>query len=392
MRELWKLNPYIAKYPYLLFGGIVFILFTNVFAVYAPSLIGEGVNAMKAVDETFLAPMRDGQPEVLVFRDAPAPETPRTLQFIEEWFGVTGEGWMQSFQGKSDALAWMKRLAFWQAGLFLLAYLIKGVFLFFTRQTIIVMSRRIEFDLKGILFDQYQRLDASFYKANDTGDLMNRISEDVSKVRMYLGPAIMYSLNLAVLIILVVSVMVYIDWQLTLFALLPLPLMSVGIYFVSSRINRQSESVQRLQSSLSTFVQQHIAGIRVLKSFQREKDAAQRFTVEADAYKNSALDLVKTEALYAHHRVTGRAEHHFDHLHRWPTRHRWGAGSWSHFPVCVLRQPFDLAVCKRWMGDFFGPESRSIHGANQRLHGVRPADPIARTAINVRCGTHVLGI
>ena len=298
MRELWKLNPYIAKYPYLLFGGIVFIFFTNVFAVYAPSLIGEGVNAMKAVDDAFLAPMREGQPETAVFQDAPAPEIPLTLQRIQAALGSDGDGWTDAFNGKQDALAWMKRLAFWQAGLFLLAYLVKGIFLFFTRQTIIVMSRRIEFDLKGILFDQYQQLDASFYKANDTGDLMNRISEDVSKVRMYLGPAIMYTFNLTMLIVLVVSVMVYIDWQLTLYALLPLPLMSVGIYFVSSRINRQSEAVQRMQSGLSTFVQQHIAGIRVLKSFQREKDAAERFTVEADAYKSSALDLVKTEALF----------------------------------------------------------------------------------------------
>jgi ATP-binding cassette subfamily B protein len=127
---------------------------------------------------------------------------------------------------------------------------------------------------------------------------MNRISEDVSKVRMYLGPAIMYTLNLTMLILLVVSVMVYIDWKLTLYALLPLPLMSVGIYFVSSRINRQSEAVQRQQSGLSTFVQQHIAGIRVLKSFQRENDAATRFSKEADRYKASALDLVKTEALF----------------------------------------------------------------------------------------------
>ena len=297
MRELWKLNTYIARYPLLLFGGMVFILFTNVFAVYAPSLIGEGVNAMKAVDEAFLAPLRDGQPEAAVFTDAVPPPFPRTLQYLREALDAGGN-WATAFQDRQDALDWMKRLALWQAGLFLLAYLLKGIFLFFTRQTIIVMSRRIEFDLKGTIFDQYQRLDATFYKAHDTGDLMNRISEDVSKVRMYLGPAIMYTLNLIMLIVLVVSVMVYIDWQLTLYALLPLPLMSVGIYFVSSRINRQSEAVQRLQSGLSTFVQQHIAGIRVLKSFQRETDAASRFSNEADAYKTSALDLVKTEALF----------------------------------------------------------------------------------------------
>jgi ATP-binding cassette subfamily B protein len=297
MRELWKLNTYIARYPLLLFGGMVFILFTNVFAVYAPSLIGEGVNAMKAVDEAFLAPLREGQSEATVFQDAVPPPFPRTLQYLREALDAGGN-WVTAFRDRQDALDWMKRLALWQAGLFLLAYLFKGIFLFFTRQTIIVMSRRIEFDLKGTIFDQYQRLDATFYKEHDTGDLMNRISEDVSKVRMYLGPAIMYTLNLIMLIVLVVSVMVYIDWQLTLYALLPLPLMSVGIYFVSSRINRQSEAVQRLQSRLSTFVQQHIAGIRVLKSFQRETDAASRFSNEADAYKSSALDLVKTEALF----------------------------------------------------------------------------------------------
>ena len=298
MRELWKLNPYIAKYPHLLLGGIVFIFFTNVFAVYAPSLIGEGVNAMKAVDEAFLAPLREGRSETEVFTQAAAPEFPRTLEWIRTRFEGGVAEWAPVLNGKQDALAWMKRLAFWQAGLFLLAYLLKGIFLFFTRQTIIVMSRRIEYDLKGTIFDQYQRLDATFYKVQDTGDLMNRISEDVSKVRMYLGPAIMYTLNLTMLILLVVSVMVYIDWKLTLYALLPLPLMSVGIYFVSSRINRQSEAVQRQQSGLSTFVQQHIAGIRVLKSFQRENDAATRFSKEADQYKASALDLVKTEALF----------------------------------------------------------------------------------------------
>lgn len=298
MRELWKLNPYIAKYPHLLIGGIVFIFFTNVFAVYAPSLIGEGVNAMKTVDEAFLAPLREGQLESEVFNQTPALEFPRTLAWIQTRLAEDSEAWTPAINGKQDVLAWMKRLALWQAGLFLLTYLLKGIFLFFTRQTIIVMSRRIEYDLKGNIFDQYQRLDATFYKVQDTGDLMNRISEDVSKVRMYLGPAIMYTLNLTMLILLVVSVMVYIDWELTLYALLPLPLMSVGIYFVSSRINRQSEAVQRQQSGLSTFVQQHIAGIRVLKSFQRENDAAKRFSKKADYYKASALNLVKTEALF----------------------------------------------------------------------------------------------
>ena len=297
MRELLKLNPYFKKYPLLLLGGVIFIFFTNVFAVFAPALIGEGVNALREADEIFLDPLRSGTPEADVFEAAPEISYPGTLSKLQSWSGELLEA-PKKADSKQDVLNWMGRIAALQALLFLLAYLIKGTFLFFTRQTIIVMSRRIEFDLKGKIFDQYQRLDAAFYRANDTGDLMNRISEDVSKVRMYLGPAIMYTINLAMLIILVVSVMVYIDWKLTLFALLPLPLMSLAIYFVSTRINVQSEAVQKKQSGLSTFVQQHIAGIRVLKSFQREKDASQRFAGIADDYKNSVLRLVKTEALF----------------------------------------------------------------------------------------------
>lgn len=297
MRELLKLNPYFRKYPHLLWGGIVFILLTNVFAVYAPALIGEGINALKELDQTALEPIRDGQSEAVVFGQMSAVESPTTLNFLEQTFGGEVDHAVQ-LNSKQDVLSWMARLAMWQAGLFLLAYFIKGIFLFFTRQTIIIMSRHIEFDLKARIFNHYQLLDAAFYKANDTGDLMNRISEDVSKVRMYLGPAIMYTLNLIMLIVLVVSVMVYIDWKLTLFALSPLPLMSIGIYFVSTRINRQSEAVQSQQSNLSTFVQQHIAGIRVLKSFQREGDAANRFESMAGDYKSRVLNLIKTEALF----------------------------------------------------------------------------------------------
>ena len=298
MRELWKLNPLIWNYPHLLLGGIAFILLTNVFAVYAPSLIGEGVNALKEVDAAFLEPLRAGSDATTVFEHPPAPTLPPTLEWLTRWSPSATSPLTAPLTSKSAVYDWIAQLAIWQAVLFMVAYFIKGIFLFFTRQTIIVMSRRIEFDLKAHIFDQYQRLDTGFYNGHDTGDLMNRISEDVSKVRMYLGPAIMYTLNLLMLMVLVVGVMLYIDWQLTLFALLPLPLMSVAIYLVSTRINRQSEVVQRQQSGLSTFVQQHIAGIRVLKSFQRESDAAERFATTADEYKRSALDLVKTEALF----------------------------------------------------------------------------------------------
>ena len=297
MRELLKLNPYFWKYRRLLIGGFAFIVLTNIFAVYAPALIGEGVNAMREADEAFLLPLREGASEAEVFGEGQASQWPRSIQWIRNLLGLEDDPG-SNIQSKQDVFQWIAAIAFFQAALFMLAYLIKGIFLFFTRQTIIVMSRKIEYDLKATIFDQYQRLDASFYKANDTGDLMNRISEDVSKVRMYLGPAVMYTLNLAVLIFLVVGVMLFIDVQLTLFALLPLPFMSIAIYRVSKRINRQSEAVQSRQSGLSTFVQQHIAGIRILQSFHREDDAAERFTHQADDYKQHVLKLVKTEALF----------------------------------------------------------------------------------------------
>lgn len=297
MRELLKLNPYFWKYRRLLIGGFAFIVLTNIFAVYAPALIGEGVNAMREADEAFLLPLREGVSEAEVFGEGQASQWPRSIQWIRNLLGLEADPG-SNIQSKQDVFQWIAAIAFFQAALFMLAYFIKGIFLFFTRQTIIVMSRKIEYDLKATIFDQYQRLDASFYKANDTGDLMNRISEDVSKVRMYLGPAVMYTLNLAVLIFLVVGVMLYIDVQLTLFALLPLPFMSIAIYRVSKRINRQSEAVQSRQSGLSTFVQQHIAGIRILQSFHREDDASERFTHQAEDYKQHVLKLVKTEALF----------------------------------------------------------------------------------------------
>lgn len=255
------------------------------------------MNAMRLADESFLTPLRDGAAESEVFSSEPAGQWPRSIQWVRQMVGIGADGEYR-LQSKQDVFAWMASVALFQAALFMLAYFIKGIFLFFTRQTIIVMSRKIEFDLKAKIFNQYQRLDTSFYKANDTGDLMNRISEDVSKVRMYLGPAVMYTLNLAVLICLVVGVMLFIDVQLTLFALLPLPFMSIAVYQVSRRINRQSEAVQRKQSGLSTFVQQHVAGIRILQSFHREEDASNRFTHQANDYKQHVLKLVKTEALF----------------------------------------------------------------------------------------------
>ena len=295
MKSLFSLNSMIWRYRWRLLLGIVFIVLTNVFAVWAPSMIGEGVNALNEANRDFLVPLSEGVTmETLANQEVSVPQNLRTLA---GWFGAEdlAPTRPESRQDVLDIVVWIGLI---QAGLFLLAYLIKGVFSFLTRQTIIVMSRLVEYDLKGKIYGHYQRLDATFYKVQDTGDLMNRISEDVSNVRMYLGPAIMYSLNLTVLVSMVVGVMLYIDPILTLFALLPLPLMSAGIYFISANIHRKSDAKQQAQSAVSTFVQQHIAGMRVLKSFHRERASAARFDVETDVYKMRVLDLVKVEAMF----------------------------------------------------------------------------------------------
>ena len=295
MKSLFSLNPMIWNYRGRLFLGVVFIAFTNVFAVWAPSMIGEGVNALNDANRDFLVPLNAGA----TFDELSSKEVriPDNLTWLGTLVGaeVAPDKAPSSRQDVLDLVVW---IGLAQAGLFLLAYLIKGVFSFLTRQTVIVMSRLVEYDLKAAIYDHYQVLDTTFYKDHDTGDLMNRISEDVSNVRMYLGPAIMYTLNLTVLVSLVVGVMLYIDPVLTAFALLPLPLMSAGIYFISANIHRKSDAKQQAQSAVSSFVQQHIAGMRVLKSFHREKAAAARFDVETDLYKMRVLDLVKVEAMF----------------------------------------------------------------------------------------------
>ena len=295
MKSLFSLNPMIWRYRWRLLLGVAFIVLTNVFAVWAPSMIGEGVNALSDANRNFLEPLSEGIPmDALSSREMAVPEN---LKRLASWFGAD-ELTSTKPQTRQDVLDIVVWVGLMQAALFLLAYLIKGVFSFLTRQTIIVMSRLVEFDLKGNVYEHYQRLDATFYKEHDTGDLMNRISEDVSNVRMYLGPAIMYSLNLTVLVSMVVGVMIYIDPVLTLYALMPLPLMSAGIYFISANIHRKSDAKQQAQSAVSTFVQQHIAGMRVLKSFHREQASAARFDRETDLYKLRVLDLVKVEAMF----------------------------------------------------------------------------------------------
>ena len=183
-------------------------------------------------------------------------------------------------------------------GYFLILSLISGIFLFLMRQTIIVMSRLIEYDLKNEIYKHYQKLNYSFYKKNNTGDLMNRISEDVSHVRMYLGPGVMYTINLAVLSILVIINMVSISVPLTIAVLIPLPIMSFLIYTVASKINSISKTVQEEQSNMSTIAQETFTGIRVIKAYSRLAEAKTKFNRSAENYKNKNMRLVLVNSFF----------------------------------------------------------------------------------------------
>jgi ATP-binding cassette subfamily B protein len=178
------------------------------------------------------------------------------------------------------------------------AALLSGIFLFFTRQTLIVMSRLIEYDLKNEIYEQYQKLDISFYKRNNTGDLMNRISEDVGRVRMYIGPAVMYILNTLSLFILTIIAMLNVNKSLTVYVLLPLPVLAVSIYIISDLISKKSSYIQQQLSAITTYTQEAFSGIRVLKSYGREQFSVDNFKIESEEYRKRNIGLVILEALF----------------------------------------------------------------------------------------------
>lgn len=279
MKALQHLNKYLWKYRGRLFMGFVFILLTNVFNVYAPKIIGEGIDFIYNI----LSNPENGNIAI--------PSSIQLLNPITHW-GDT----IDLSQGNIQD--WTLKIGLLLALGYIMTFAIKGVFLFYQRQSLIVMSRHIEYDLKNEIYQQYQNLDASFYRKNRTGDLMNRISEDVSRVRMYVGPAVMYTINLVVLITLCAVVMWRISPLLTMYTLGPLPIMMLGIFYVSTVINRRTEKVQKQQSKLSTIVQETFSGIRVIKTFRREKNLGDTFQQESDQYKKDQMHLVKADALF----------------------------------------------------------------------------------------------
>lgn len=255
MKDLSYLNKYLIKYKYYYTIGVIFILISTVFAIIPATLIRE------------------------------------TFNLIESGYSDYENG------GELIKSKILKDVLFYASGI-ILAAIIRGFFMYMMRQTIIVASRKIEYDLKNDIFFHYQTLPLEFYKRNNTGDLMNRISEDVSKVRMYLGPALMYGMNVTILMLIVIPFMFYINSNLAFYSLVPLPFLVICIYFVQNIINRRSEEIQKSLSNLSTYVQETFSGIRLIKSFVREMNFSKVFTDKSNDYKDKSIKLQYVLALF----------------------------------------------------------------------------------------------
>ena len=251
MKELKYLNKYLYKYRLNLISGFIIIIFARILLLYTPGLIRNSINVIENFISNPESSINDLQNELV----------------------------MNVF-------------------LILAAAVSAGIFTFLTRQTIINVSRYIEFDLKNEIFNQYQHLSISFYKKNKTGDLINRISEDVSRVRMYFGPAIMYSLNTVVLIIITLIYMYRQSPELTFFTVTPLPILSITIYKLSSVINLRSKKVQESLSKLSSFTQEIFTGIQLVKSYAVESKISKEFNRISNESKQKQVSLVKMQALF----------------------------------------------------------------------------------------------
>lgn len=260
MKKLASLNRYFFKYKWRLLLGLAFVTISNLFAVLSPVAIRQVLDRV--------------QGEVSVYGLLEGSRLERTMR------------------------SYIFEIVLW-TGLALLGLaLLRGIFMFLMRQTIIVMSRLIEYDQKNEIYTHYQKLHTHFYKTHFTGDLMNRMAEDVSRVRMYTGPAIMYATNLVVLSVMCIWGMLRVDARLTLFVVAPLPLLAIAIYLVNKIIYRKSEHIQAQLSDLTTTAQESYSGVRVIKSFVQEENMRQHFDATSQKYRKSAINLSLTEAIY----------------------------------------------------------------------------------------------
>lgn len=270
MKHLRALNKYFWKYRVRLGAGLLFVFLSNYFNVLSPQVTGFIIDFVQQHLPGYQVPARKPSYDYLV------------QQLISMFEGISGVGTIVALCGIT----------------ILILALLRGFFLFLMRQTLIVMSRYIEYDQKNEVYRHYQQLDAGFYKTHNTGDLMNRISEDVSRVRMFTGPAIMYLANLVAVISLSVFFMLKRDVELTLYVLAPLPVLALTIYYVNNTINRKSEKIQESLSDLTTNAQESYSGIRVIKSFVQEKAMLGFFKKNSEEYRKNAIGLAKVEAIY----------------------------------------------------------------------------------------------
>lgn len=251
MNSLNTLNPYFWKHRVLLFWGLLFIIASNFFSIYQVQFVGKSVDLIKGVLD------KKSIDKELLFN---------TLLI--------------------------------NGAIIVGTSVLSGIFRFMMRQTIIVASRRIEYELKNKIYRQYQELSLTTYKKTTVGDLLNRLSEDVVAIRMYLGPGVMYIVNLIVLLIITSTYMLMTNVEMTIWTLVPLPILSFLIYKVSSIINGKSKIMQKSQSAISTFVQDSFSGIRVVKFFNKEKYIEKNYGEKVKDYQDKALDLARTEAYF----------------------------------------------------------------------------------------------
>jgi ATP-binding cassette subfamily B protein len=259
MKHLRTLNRFFVKYRWRLLLGVLFVALSNYFRAWQPQVIGEALDHVLE--------------QLRLYNAAPAAQQAVIM----------------------DALG---PALFRFGGIVILLAVLMGIFMYLMRQTIIVVSRLIEYDMRKEIFDHYQKLDLAFYRQQNTGDLMSRVTEDVSRVRMYLGPAVLYGINLATLFVLVIYSMLRVNVELTLYTLLPLPFLSLSIYYVSDLIHKRSSARQKHLSRLTSIVQEVFSGIRIVKSYVQEKRFGTYFAKNCDEYKHKNMEIARVEAFF----------------------------------------------------------------------------------------------
>ncbi|MDI1233772.1 MAG: ABC transporter ATP-binding protein [bacterium] len=260
MKSLLTINHYFIRYKWQLISGILFVILSNIFNVAVPYLVRQVFDEVQ-LKTTFLPNFANNQAQ-LAYSNS------------------------------------VLNTALWFGALILLASIIRGVFMFFMRQTLIVMSRKIEYDMKHDIFNHYQKLSQRFYRKNYTGDLMNRLSEDVGRVRMYIGPAIMYIVNLVFTFITVIYMMFSVNVEMSLYVLMPLPILSIAIYYISEIINKKSDKIQEKLSDITSLSQETFSGIRVLKSFAVEQSFLRNMETESENYRVKKMSLTLIDSLF----------------------------------------------------------------------------------------------